>query len=104
MTHGTHDYVADPRNENILININGELKTRTEATVSVFDSGFILGDGVWEGIRLHNGKLFHIQKHLKRLYEGAKALDMDIGVSPEQLPAFWKPARPTKCSLTSTSD
>jgi branched-chain amino acid aminotransferase len=85
MTHGTHDYVADPRNENILININGELKTRTEATVSVFDSGFILGDGVWEGIRLHNGKLFHIQKHLKRLYEGAKALDMDIGVSPEQL-------------------
>lgn len=85
MAHGTHDYQVDPRNESILININGELFPRNEARVSVFDSGYILGDGVWEGIRLHNGKLFHIQQHLTRLYEGAKALDMDIGLSREAL-------------------
>lgn len=85
MAHGTHDYQVDPRNESILININGELFPRNEARVSVFDSGYILGDGVWEGIRLHNGKLFHIQQHLTRLYEGAKALDMDIGLSRDAL-------------------
>lgn len=85
MAHGTHDYQVDPRNESILININGELFPRNEARVSVFDSGYILGDGVWEGIRLHNGKLFHIQQHLARLYEGAKALDMDIGLSRDAL-------------------
>ncbi len=85
MAHGTHDYQVDPRNESILININGELFPRNEARVSVFDSGYILGDGVWEGIRLHNRKLFHIQQHLTRLYEGAKALDMDIGLSRDAL-------------------
>lgn len=82
MAKGTHDYQLDPRNEAILININGELFKRDEARVSVFDSGYILGDGVWEGIRLHNGKLFHIDRHMKRLYEGARALDLDIGLSP----------------------
>lgn len=87
MAKGTHDYQVDPRNENIQININGELFKRDEAKVSVFDSGYILGDGVWEGIRLHNGKLFHIDRHMKRLYEGAKALDMDIGLTPDQLVA-----------------
>ena len=85
MAKGTHDYQVDPRNENILISINGELFKRDEAKVSVFDSGYILGDGVWEGIRLHNGKLFHIERHMKRLYEGAKALDMDIGISAGQM-------------------
>jgi branched-chain amino acid aminotransferase len=85
MAQGTHDYEIDPRNEAILININGELFKREEATVSVFDSGYILGDGVWEGLRLHNGRVFHLQQHLRRLYEGAKALDMDIGVTPQQL-------------------
>lgn len=64
MSQGTHDYQIDPRNENILISINGELFPRLEAKVSVFDSGYVLGDGVWEGIRLHNGKLFHIDSHL----------------------------------------
>lgn len=87
MAKGTHDYQVDPRNENILININGELFKRDEAKVSVFDSGYILGDGVWEGIRLHNGKLFHIDRHMRRLYEGAKALDMDIGLAPDELVA-----------------
>lgn len=85
MAHGTHDFQIDPRNENILININGELFPRNEAKVSVFDSGYILGDGVWEGLRLHNGKLFHIDQHLTRLYEGAKALDMNIGLKADEL-------------------
>lgn len=82
---GTHDYLDDPRNADILININGELLPRQQAVVSVFDSGFILGDGVWEGLRVHKGKIAFLSEHLDRLYEGAKALDMDVGVSREQL-------------------
>lgn len=85
MAKGTHEYQDDPRNAGILININGELYHRSEAKISVFDSGFILGDGVWEGIRLHHGKLAFIQQHMKRLYDGAKALDMDIGLSKTKL-------------------
>jgi branched-chain amino acid aminotransferase len=85
MAKGTHQYQDDPRNESILININGELFPRSEAKISVFDSGFILGDGVWEGIRLHQGHLAFIQQHMRRLYDGAKALDMDIGLSPADL-------------------
>lgn len=82
---GSHDYQDDPRNRDILININGELFPRDKAMISVFDSGFILGDGVWEGLRLHNGKIAFLGQHLERLYEGAKALDMDMDVSPKQL-------------------
>jgi branched-chain amino acid aminotransferase len=85
MAHGTHDYVDDPRNKDILININGELFPRDEAKVSVFDSGYILGDGVWEGLRLHQGVLVFIDKHIKRVFDGAKALDMDIGISKQAL-------------------
>ncbi|MDM7859086.1 aminotransferase class IV [Alteromonas sp. ASW11-36] len=85
MATGTHQYAEDPRNNDILININGELFHRDEAKISVFDSGFILGDGVWEGIRLHHGRLAFIQQHMKRLYDGAKALDMNIGISPEAM-------------------
>lgn len=85
MAKGTHDYEVDPRNENIQININGELFHRNEARVSVFDSGYILGDGVWEGLRLHKGTIFHLDQHLDRLYEGAKALDLDIGISRLEL-------------------
>ncbi|MFT5676400.1 MAG: branched-chain amino acid aminotransferase [Paraglaciecola sp.] len=85
MASGTHQYQQDPRNDSILININGELFPRNEAKISVFDSGFILGDGVWEGIRLHDGHLAFIEQHMRRLYDGAKALDMDIGLAPEQL-------------------
>jgi branched-chain amino acid aminotransferase len=87
MSKGTHDYVDDPRNAEILININGELLPRAEAKISVFDSGFILGDGVWEGLRLQGGKLAFIGQHMKRLYEGAKALDMDIGLTSDELVA-----------------
>ena len=87
MAHGTHDYDDDPRNRDILISVNGALKPRGEAVVSVFDSGFILGDGVWEGLRLHNGRCAFLDDHLDRLYEGAKALDMDIGLDRAALAA-----------------
>ncbi|GBL03388.1 aminotransferase class IV [Glaciecola sp. KUL10] len=85
MAKGTHQYQDDPRNEHILININGEYFARADAKISVFDSGFILGDGVWEGIRLHEGKLAFIEQHMKRLYDGAKALDMQMNVSKDEL-------------------
>ncbi len=85
MPNGTHEYLNDPRNADILININGELLPRNKAMVSVFDSGFILGDGVWEGLRLHQGVIVFLKDHLKRLYQGAKALDIDIGLTSNQL-------------------
>jgi branched-chain amino acid aminotransferase len=84
MTKSMHD-VSDPRNASILINVNGELKPRAEAVVSVFDSGFMLGDGVWEGLRVHRGRAAFLDRHLDRLFEGAKAIAMDIGLSPEEL-------------------
>jgi branched-chain amino acid aminotransferase len=84
MTGSMHD-VSDPRNASILINVNGELKPRGEAVVSVFDSGFMLGDGVWEGLRLHRGRLAFLERHLDRLFEGAKAIAMDVGLSREEL-------------------
>ena len=82
---GTHEYQDDPRNASILIDINGELFSRDQARVSVFDSGFVLGDGVWEGLRVHHGKIAFLDRHLERLYDGAKALDMEMEVTPEQL-------------------
>lgn len=85
MTHGTHDYTPDPRNDAILINVNGTLLPRAEASVSVFDSGFMLGDGVWEGIRVHQGRMVFLEAHLDRLFEGAKAIAMDIGISRNAL-------------------
>ena len=87
MAKGSHDYVDDPRNADILIDIDGTLFSRSEAKVSVFDSGFMLGDGVWEGLRLHEGGLPFLERHLDRLYEGAKALDFEIGLSREELTA-----------------
>ena len=80
MVQGTHEYVDDPRNRDIQIWINGQLFARERALVSVFDSGFMLGDGVWEGLRVHNGRIAFLEAHLDRLYEGAKAIDMDIGL------------------------
>jgi branched-chain amino acid aminotransferase len=77
---GTHGHVHDSRNDTILINVNGVLKPRGEAMVSVFDSGFMLGDGVWEGIRVHAGRCAFLEAHFDRLWEGAKAIAMDIGI------------------------
>lgn len=85
MAQGTHDHRVDPRNEHIKININGELFQREDAKVSVFDSGYILGDGVWEGLRFHRGKILFAREHMKRLYEGAKALDMQMEISPGEM-------------------
>ena len=84
-TKGTHEYQDDPRNATIIIDINGEHFVRDEARVSVFDSGFVLGDGIWEGLRVHHGKVAFLDQHLDRLYEGAKALDMEMEVRPQQL-------------------
>ena len=85
MAKGTHEYEEDARNASILVDVNGNLVPRGEAVVSVFDSGFILGDGVWEGLRLHNGRVAFLERHLDRLYEGAKALDLDIGLTRQAL-------------------
>ncbi len=85
MTTGTHDYVDDPRNADILISVNGDLVPRGEAVVSVFDSGFVLGDGVWEGLRVSDGGIAFLDAHLSRLFEGARALDMDVGLDRDAL-------------------
>jgi branched-chain amino acid aminotransferase len=82
---GSQDFSADPRNENVLIYLNGALVPREEARVSVFDAGFVLGDGVWEGLRLHKGRLLFLETHLERLYDGACAIALDIGLSPKEM-------------------
>ena len=83
----THDTEDDPRNADIKIYVDGEIVPRDEAKVSVYDSGFMLGDGVWEGLRLHNGKFAFLDDHMDRLYEAAKAIDLDIGMSRDALVA-----------------
>ncbi len=85
MQPNLHDVSIDSRNEKILISVNGELFPRHEAKVSVFDSGFILGDGVWEGLRMVNNGVPFLRAHIERLYEGAKAIFMDIGLAPDEL-------------------
>ena len=85
MARGTHATLPDERNENVLIYINGEFYPREEAKISVFDSGFLVGDGVWEGIRLHDGELAFLDLHLDRLFEGAKAIGLDVGMTRGEL-------------------
>jgi len=85
MADTIHDVKIDPRNLDILISINGALVPRAQATVSVFDSGFILGDGVWEGLRMVSGGIPFLREHIERLYEGAKAIFMEVGITPEEL-------------------
>ena len=87
MTQGTHHSADDPRNRDIQIYVNGELYPRERALISVFDSGFILGDGVWEGLRVHRGRLAFLDMHLARLFEAAKAIDLDIGLDRTALTA-----------------
>src|SRR3954464_11455602 len=81
MAHGTHDFEDDPRNADIRIWVNGALVPRDQAVVSVFDSGFVLGDGVWEGLRVAAGRPAFLKRHLDRLFEGAKAIMLDIGLN-----------------------
>ncbi|WP_421792515.1 aminotransferase class IV [Hyphobacterium sp.] len=85
MGTGAHTYIDDPRNAEVKVWINGELFPRADAKISVLDSGFVLGDGVWEGLRVHKGKIAFLDRHLDRLEEGAKALDYDLGLSREAL-------------------
>ncbi len=82
---GTHEFVDDPRNSSVLVFVNGDLRPRAEAVVSVFDSGFVLGDGVWEGLRVHHGHPAFLDQHLDRLFEGASAITLDIGRTREEL-------------------
>ena len=81
----THQAEDDIRNENVLIYVNGVMRARKEAVVSVYDSGFMMGDGVWEGLRLYNGSWAFLNEHLSRLLEAAKAIDLDIGLSFEEI-------------------
>jgi branched-chain amino acid aminotransferase len=80
---GAQTPAEDPRNEHVRIYLNGKMVRREEAVVSIFDAGFGLGDGVWEGIRLSHGRLVAVDEHLKRLYDGARAIALDIGIPPE---------------------
>ena len=81
----THDYYEDPRNKDIQIYIDGEFFHRSEASVSVLDSGFLLGDGVWEGIRLNEGKLLHFDAHIDRLFNGAELISLAINLNRNEL-------------------
>lgn len=76
----THEAEDDPRNANILIYVNGALLPRADAKVSVYDSGFMLGDGMWEGMRLYNGKWAFFDAHMDRLFESCRAVSLDIGM------------------------
>ena len=80
-------YVEDPRNDNVLVYVDGQFVPRDQAVVSVFDSGFVLGDGIWEGVRLVNGRLVALDQHIDRLYEGASAIALDIGMTRDALVA-----------------
>ncbi|NJN98480.1 MAG: aminotransferase class IV [Anaerolineales bacterium] len=94
MAHGTHNAVPDPRNENILIYINGELFPRHEAKISVFDSGYLVGDGVWEAVRLHQGVLVFLDEHLDRLWQAAATIGLDVGMTRQELTdALWQTLR-----------
>ena len=84
---GTQDTLGDPRNDSVLISVNGALTPRAEAKVSVFDSGFVLGDSVWEGLRLVDGRIAFLSRHFDRLWDGAKMLTIDIGMSRAALKA-----------------
>jgi branched-chain amino acid aminotransferase len=85
MAHGTHDFEDDRRNDSVLVWVNGGLVPRDRAVVSVFDSGFVLGDGVWEGLRVSAGHPAFLDQHLDRLFEGAKAIMLDVGLSRAEL-------------------
>jgi len=87
VSRGTHEALPDERNESVLVYINGEFYPRDEAKISVFDSGYLVGDGVWEGIRLHDGKFAFLEMHLDRLFQGTKTIDLDIGMTREEISA-----------------
>ena len=85
MVHGTHNALPDTRNEDILIYVNGELFPRNEAKISVFDSGYLVGDGIWEAMRLHHGVLVFQDEHLDRLWTAAATVGMDLKMTKAEL-------------------
>ena len=91
MVHGTHNAVADERNDSVLIYVNGDLVPRNQASISVFDSGYLIGDGIWEALRLHEGVLVFLDEHLDRLWQAAATVGMDLKMSREDLTAaLWR--------------
>jgi branched-chain amino acid aminotransferase len=84
---GSQDFAADPRNASLRIWLNGKLVPKDEAKVSIFDAGFVLGDGVWEGLRLHKGALLFLDAHLDRLYAGAADIALDLGLTRDEMKA-----------------
>src|SRR5688572_5971222 len=89
-TESSQGYLQDPRNDAVLVYVNGEFFPRHEARISVFDSGFVLGDGVWEGLRLVQGRLISLEAHMDRLFEGAQSIALEIGMSREEVKrALW---------------
>ena len=92
--HGTHNAVQDERNENVLIYVNGDLVPRNEAKISVFDSGYLVGDGIWEALRLHEDVLVFLDEHLDRLWQGAATIGMKMNMTREELTAkLWQTLR-----------
>ena len=85
MISGTHNAVEDPRNKDIRISINGELFPREEAKISVFDSGYLVGDGIWEAFRVHKGKMLFIDQHLDRMWQSAKVIGLQLPFSKDDL-------------------
>ena len=83
--HGTHNAIHDKRNEDVLIYVNGELFPRNEAKISVFDSGYLVGDGIWEALRLHEGVLVFLEQHLDRLWTAAATIGMDLKMTKKEL-------------------
>lgn len=83
--HGTHNAVADNRNDHVLIYVNGELFPRNEAKISVFDSGYLVGDGIWEALRLHEGVLVFLDEHLDRLWQAAATVGMKLNMTRQEL-------------------
>jgi branched-chain amino acid aminotransferase len=91
---GSQDFEDDPANATVLIGLNGDLVPRADAKVSIFDAGFVVGDGVWEGLRLHRGALLFLDEHIERLFAGAAAIRLDIGLSREALiEQIWRTLR-----------
>ena len=94
MQHGTHNAIPDDRNATILIYVDGDLVPRNEAKVSVFDSGFLVGDGIWDAVRLQDGVLVFLDDHLDRLFQGLRAIGLEAGVSRSELTdAIWRTVR-----------
>ena len=87
-SHSTHDAEADARNDDLLIYVNGDLVPKADAAVSVYDSGFMMGDGMWEGLRLHNGRWAFFDEHMDRLFSSLKSISIDLGMEPKDIRAI----------------